>query len=319
MVQSALLALTAATGWLNIPLLGCLAFIHGTIHAFSVPAAYGLLPRAVEPKNLSSAIAFSSSYRTLALFAGPALAGVLIANFPIAVSFLTNALAYALYLVVLKKLRLPPLEKPLTTKAPGMRGYWRDFLDGLHYALRHPLIGMLLLVGFFNDGLRRLTGSLLPVFADRLFSHGPHGLAILAGASGIGAAAAALLLSRRRDVSQSLRIILWGFAMTIVTTVGFVLSTSSQSAVVSRLVFGLAGEAVLTSATILLQSQVDDGYRSRVMGNAFLISQMASLSLVATGPLSSLFGLDQMINGFAAMACVALAAFWFYFGRKRQA
>lgn len=318
MVQSALLALASFTGLLNIPLLACLAFFHGTIHAFSVPAAYGLLPRAVEPKNLSSAIAFSSSYRTLALFAGPALAGVLIANFPIAVSFVINALAYALYLVVLKKLRLPPVEKIATaTTAQGMRGYWRDFLDGLHYALRHPLIGMLLLVTFFNDGLRRLTGSLLPLFADRLFNHGANGLAILAGASGIGAAAAALLLSRKRGMQQSLVIIQWGFAVAIATTVCFVLSGTQWQAITSRLVFGLAGEAVLTSTTILLQAQVDDGYRSRVMGNAFLISQLASLSLVGTGPISSFMGLDQMINGFAAMACVALLAFWFYFGRGK--
>lgn len=319
MVQSGLLALASFSGFLNIPFLAVLAFLHGTIHAFSVPAAYGLLPRAVEPKNLSAAIAFSSSYRTLALFAGPALAGVLIANFPIAVSFLTNALAYALYLVVLKKLRLPPLEKAAVTvtSSQGLRGYCSEFLDGLHYALRHPLIGMLLLVTFFNDGLRRLTGSLLPVFADRLFSHGPNGLAILAGATGVGAAVAALLLAKRRETQKSLQIIQWGFAVTIVATVIFVSSGTPWLAVGSRLVLGLAGEAVLTSTTILLQAQVDDGYRSRVMGNAFLISQLASLSLVATGPISSLFGLDQMIDGFAAMACAALVAFWFYFGRGK--
>ena len=80
LLQSLLLAAASMAGVLGIGMLGVLAFAHGTIHAFSVPAAFGLLPRAVAREQLPAAIAFSSSYRTLAMFAGPALAGVLLAE-----------------------------------------------------------------------------------------------------------------------------------------------------------------------------------------------------------------------------------------------
>ena len=76
------------------------------IHAFSVPASYGLLPRVVDRGNLSAAIAFSSSYRTLAMFAGPALAGVLLASFPVYVSFLFNVLGYGVFVLAVIALML---------------------------------------------------------------------------------------------------------------------------------------------------------------------------------------------------------------------
>ncbi|WP_394789176.1 MFS transporter [Rhodoferax sp.] len=314
LIQALLLVLASCTGWLNVPVLATLAFLHGTVHAFSVPAAYGLLPRAVERKNLSAAIAFSSSYRTLALFLGPALAGVLLANFPIYISFLVNALAYALYLVVLKRMRLPPAE-PVK---PSGNGVYRDYLEGLQYALRHPLIAVLLAMTFFNDGLRGLTGRLLPIFADRLFSVGTQGLAVLAGATGLGAAIASISLSKNRDPKNSWRITQFGFATAIVTTVLFVSTTTPWLAVTSRVLFGLAAEAALTSNLILLQSNLDDRFRSRVMGNAFLVSQTASLSLVAIGPISALIGLNQMMYGFAGLALVALAMFWVFFRRRER-
>ena len=47
-LQSALLAALAFAGRLTIEWLALLAFAHGVIHALSVPANYGLLPRFVE-------------------------------------------------------------------------------------------------------------------------------------------------------------------------------------------------------------------------------------------------------------------------------
>ncbi len=305
LLQSLLLAATSMAGVLGIGMLGVLAFAHGTIHAFSVPAAYGLLPRAVGREQLPAAIAFSSSYRTLAMFAGPALAGVLLAWFPVYVSFLFNVFGYGLYLVLLQMMRLPPA---LATPPSG-KSLYGDYVDGLRYSLTHPVIGMLLLLTFFNDALRGLTHRLLPAFADRLFGGGSSGLAILAGATGIGAALASVWLSQKRGTERMGRVILWGLALGIVATVVFVAARDAWLAVGARIIFGVAAEAALTATIILLQSHVDEGYRSRVMGLWFMVSQLANLSLLAVGPLAERFGLDAPIYGVAALALVALLFF----------
>ena len=168
---------------------------------------------------------------------------------------------------------------------------------------------MLLLLTFFNDALRGLTHRLLPAFADRLFGGGSSGLAILAGATGIGAAVASVWLSQNRGTERMGRIVLWGLALGIVTTVVFVAARDVWLAVGARLVFGIAAEAALTATIILLQSNVEEGYRSRVMGLWFMVSQLANLSLLAVGPLAERFGLDAPIHGVAALALVALLFF----------
>ncbi|WP_342616278.1 MFS transporter [Rhodoferax sp. GW822-FHT02A01] len=312
-VQGMALAVTSYFEVLNVPMLAALTFAEGAILAFSVPASYGLLPRAVSRENLSAAIAFSSSYRTLAMFLGPALAGVLLAKFPVSISFLVNALAYLLFLVVLAKMRLTSPVAPVASSGTSVLG---DYLDGLRYAMKHPMVGLLLLLTFFNDGLRGLTGKLMPVFADRIFpTAASSGLALLAGVTGVGAALASIALSRSRSHQKSWYIIQLGFAFAVVTTISFVATNSIWQATISRLVFGIAAESTLTSTLILLQSNLDDRFRSRVMGNAFLVSQAASLALIGVGPMSALIGLNQVIYCFCTLATVALFAFWYSFGR----
>jgi MFS family permease len=305
LLQALLLAATSMAGVLGIGMLGVLAFAHGTIHAFSVPAAYGLLPRAVDRQQLPAAIAFSSSYRTLAMFAGPALAGVLLAWFPVYVSFLFNVAGYVVYLAMLAMMRLPPA----VPVAPSGKSIYGDYTDGLRYSLSHPLIGMLLLLTFFNDALRGLTHRLLPAFAERLFGAGSSGLAILAGSTGLGAAAASVWLSQNRDTERMPRVILAGLALGILTTVLFASARDAWLAVGARLVFGVAAEAALTATIILLQSRVEESYRSRVMGLWFMVSQLSNLMLLAVGPLAERYGLAAPIHGVSAMAFVALVVF----------
>jgi MFS family permease len=91
-LQSAGLAGLALGGQLTIgPLVG-LSIVHGAIHAFSVPARFGLLPRFVESQRLTVAIAVAAAYNQMGFVIGPALAGWLILQFGVASAFASNAL-----------------------------------------------------------------------------------------------------------------------------------------------------------------------------------------------------------------------------------
>src|SRR6516164_4530576 len=65
-LKAAALTILAVTGHLTLPVICVCAVLHGVIHAFSVPAAYGMMPRFVARERLSSAIAVSSSYTQFA-------------------------------------------------------------------------------------------------------------------------------------------------------------------------------------------------------------------------------------------------------------
>ena len=317
LAQALLLALASATGTLGIYMLGALAFLHGTIHAFSVPAAYGLLPRVVDKPLLASAIAFSSAYRTMAMFAGPALAGLVLATCPVYMAFVLNAGGYIVFVVCLRRMRLPPPAARAEPKNGKENSIYQDYVEGLRYSLGHPVIGMLLVLSFFNDGLRVLTMRLLPAYADKLYSNGgPDGLALLAGVTGIGAAAASVWLSRSRAPERTARIILWSFLVGIGSTLVFISASQPWVALAARLVFGVAAEAALTATVILLQGNVDETYRSRVMGLWFMVSQVSNVSLLAIGPLAERFGLNPPLYVFCGLASGVLAVFWVRVGRK---
>jgi MFS family permease len=61
-IQAAILTGLALFGALTIYALATLAAVHGAAHAFSIPASYGLLPRFIAPRRLSSAIAVGAAY-----------------------------------------------------------------------------------------------------------------------------------------------------------------------------------------------------------------------------------------------------------------
>ena len=154
-LQAAVLAGIAFSGHLTIEWLAGLAFLHGLIHAFSVPAQYGLLPRFVERSRLSSAIAVASAYSTLGFFVGPALAGWVILHFGPAVAFASNVLGYGIYFCSAAMMRTPvSYEPPLVEKGAFMA----DLFEGIHTAAQDmslPVVSPLLLIFSSNRQLER--------------------------------------------------------------------------------------------------------------------------------------------------------------------
>jgi MFS family permease len=133
-LQSAALAGLAFSGRLTIDWLAALAFLHGVIHAFSVPAQFGMLPRFVERSRLPSAIAVAAAYTQLGIFIGPALAGWVILHFGPATAFASNVLGYGVYFCSAAMLRTPSGYQPPQS---SRKAFARDFIDGVRTIAAH--------------------------------------------------------------------------------------------------------------------------------------------------------------------------------------
>ncbi len=168
-LQAALLAGLAFSGALTIGLLTALAFTHGAIHAFSIPAQFGFMPRFIEPRRLASAIAVAAAYTQLGIFGGPALAGWIIAHFGAATAFGSNVAGYGVYFLFVALLRTPVgyRQPPASGKA-----YFADFLDGLAAISRHRGIVALLTLMLFGDALAAAVRQMAPAFADKALGAG---------------------------------------------------------------------------------------------------------------------------------------------------
>ncbi len=177
-LQALALTLLAWGGGLTIERLAALAFFHGAVHAFSIPAQYGFLPRFVERRRLSSAISVSAAYTQLAVFAGPAVGGWLILHFGVASAYASNVLGYGVYFVFVAFLRTPAdyVRPPQSRKS--FRG---DLAGGLEAIFSHRGIVALLATMLLGAALWSAISQMAPAIADKALGSGVEGLSALAG------------------------------------------------------------------------------------------------------------------------------------------
>ena len=192
-IQAAILAALSISGALTIHALAALAALHGAAHAFSIPASYGLLPRYIEPRRLSSAIAVGAAYSQLGLFVGPALAGWIILSFGTPAAFASNVLGYIVFFGSVAALRTPAGYRQARIVA---KPFARDILDGVAAIWAHRGIRVILTLMLCGDGLYAAVRQMAPAFASVALGAGVGGLSALLASSGVGAMIAALWLAQ---------------------------------------------------------------------------------------------------------------------------
>ena len=311
-VKAVALTALALAHRLDLPLLCAAALLHGIIHSFSIPAAYGLMPRFVAKERLSAAIGVSAAYTQFAVFAGPAAAGWLIVHGGVAAAFGANVAGYLVFFATAAMLRTPPdYSQP---KLPP-RSLRRDIAEGVDYLRRHPGLRPLLAVGLASDAVSAAVYRMAPAVTGLVFAGGPALLAWFYGAAGLGATVSALWIAhggaRRatpgRVVAASLGIAAAVALLGIAPTAGV--------AVVSLALFGFAAEMRRTGTVAIVQSGVDDAKRGRVLSTVFVFGQVAGgLGTLAVGLSASGPGLRVALVAAAA----GLAAVWLFTHRRRR-
>ena len=99
-VHASALYLLVASGLANFVTLAMMSFIGGCVLAFDQPQRFSLIGALVDPERATTAFAINSTTFNAARFLGPTLAGVMIAAGQTTLSFLLNAVSYALFFAV---------------------------------------------------------------------------------------------------------------------------------------------------------------------------------------------------------------------------
>jgi MFS family permease len=301
-LQAAVLAGLAFAGALTIVPLTALVFLNGLIHAFSIPAQFGFLPRFVEQRRLSSAIGVAAAYTQLGLFAGPALAGWVILHYGTAVAFATNVVGYGVFFGCVALLRTPAgYEQPVRSG----KAFVADFLEGLRAIMNHRGITAILALMLFGDALASAVRQMAPAFADKGLGAGVEGLSVLLACGGIGATLSALWLAQGGASRASPGIIMSSFLGFLLGIVGLMLSHSLVLAGLGMIAVGCFYEICRTGTVALLQISIPDALRGRVMSTQFLLTRLSgALGVGVIGAVAENSGLR------APMLCCAGVAFF---------
>lgn len=303
LLQALALTVLAFDGELTIGWLAVLSFVHGLVHSFSIPAAYGLLPRFVAREKLSSAIGVAAAYTQFAVFAGPALAGWIILHWGASAAYASNVVGYVIFLASALMLRTPEgYVQPRT----GGGTVLSDAVDGVLHVFRHQGISTLLLLTLIGDALSAALYKMLPAFSDMVLGGGIGGMSSLLSAAGLGATFAALWIAHGGAARATPVRILWAFLAVSLTVIALMLVKSMTAAFMIMVLYGLAAESRRTGAVALLQNAVADEQRARVMSTQFLFQRIAAgVGTLLIGWTADGFGLQAPMIATAVLAVIA--------------
>ena len=273
MLQAVLLAWLTWSGRISPEWLIGLALIHGSINALDLPARQAFSVQLVDRReDLPNAIALNSLLMNSARFVGPALAGFAVATIGEAWCFAINA---ASYLAVIVALLAIDARANVHHGTPA----WRAFRDGVAYILAHrdirPRLRMVAAVSF----LVTPYAVLMPLFASEIFGGDARTYGLLIASAGSGSLLAGLYLASRKDTGRLPRRVAAGVLVAGVALTAFAVNHSLALAFPIVMVLGFSVITVIAGSNTLIQVQVEDVYRGRVMA----IFSMAFLGIAPLG------------------------------------
>ncbi|MBP2365812.1 MFS transporter [Pseudonocardia parietis] len=306
----------ALSGQLTIQYLAMIAFVIGAAEAFYFPAYSALLPTLVPSGELLAANGVEQTLRPVMMQAvGPGLAGLVVGAFVPGAGLALATAGYALALVPLLFLRVPP---PLGAGDPGApggtdgrRSVLHDLREGFGYLVRtgwlfaslaFAMLYVLLIIGPIE--------VLLPFAVRDRAGSGPAGFAAVLAAYGIGGAlgsiAVASLRLPRRYLSTML--LLWGAGALPLMILG--LTTRVWVMAVASFLVGATGAGAMVIWGTLLQRRVPAHLLGRVSSLDFFVSlALMPVSMALAGPVGEAIGIPTTFVVAGALPVVlALAA-----------
>ncbi len=231
--------------------------------AFSVPSISAFFPTLVPRELLPNAMTWNSTIFQFTAMLGPAIGGLIVAQFGAATSYLINITFAGLAFLTFS------LTVPVTAKVDKPPVTWNSLVSGVRFVFGTRLLLALFCLDLFAVLLGGAT-ALLPIFSSDILKAGPQGYGLLRAAPSVGAVLMALLTAHLPPWKKAGRVMLWAVAGYGLATLVFGFSKIFW---LSMLALGLTGMfdniSVVVRQTVM-QMLTPDQMRGRVSSITFL-------------------------------------------------
>jgi MFS family permease len=315
-LQAVLLTVSYVYGYHSVTILLLLSLMLGIANAYDIPARQAMVNDLVKSNDdLPAAIAMNSSLNNLTRLAGPALAGIVIANYGAAICFGTNAVSFIAVIICLNMIHFPLYKAPLKRKKP-----WTDFKEGFYYMKKQPEISKTLLLCSLVSFFVITYNTLQPYFAKSVFHGDAATYGYMNAAAGLGAFTSTLFIASQKKVSN-LKTILF-FNLLLLGTGLIVMSFVKILPVYIIFCFicGFGTMSIMPICNTIIQTVSLVEMRGRVIG-FFAMATLGTLPLgsLVIGWLSKYISAQhcQLAQG---ILCLIIVMFFYKFlkGEKKQ-
>ncbi len=284
----------------------CTAFIAGCAFPFIMPARMAITVNVVGPERIQSAMAISSGAMNLSRVAGPAMAGLIIAQFSVVGAYIVSTLLYGSAVFCMLFVKRNTALQPEGGKKPLLA----DIIYGFQYIKRNKPVMVCLLFGLVPMFLAMPFQNLLVMLVEQSWQTGETGLGILMGAGGVGGVIGSVWIARRGDKSERLRLM-------IMTAIGFAvfLAVFTQThifylALIPLILANLCASAFQTVNNATVQILVDDSVRGRMSSFMMMSFGLTPLGVFPMAVAADHIGAASAILGACVILIIITAAFW---------
>ena len=237
-----------------------LAFLLGVANAFDAPARQAIIFELVDKKDITNAVALNSTLFNLSAVAGPAAAGVIYMAFGPGWCFAVNGISY---LAVIAALMLMKLE--FRNIPPKRSSTLSALKEGIKYTFSEPdiwpiicLVGATTLFGFS-------FATLMPAWAVTVLEGDATTNGLLQAARGGGAVLSALVLASLGRFAFRGKLISFSAFSFPLFLIAFALVRTMPLSLLMLVLIGIVLQLVMNLCNAILQTQVKDSVRGRVM------------------------------------------------------
>ena len=308
LVSAAGLGLATLSGLQSVWPIYLLSAIASGATAFDIPARQSLMPGLVPAEDFPNAVSLGLVVFNVATIAGPALAGLLLAEHGPALVYGLNAASFVAVIAALFMMR--------ASGSPEIQGERRQALgfgalmEGLRFVRRTPIIVQTMTLDFLATFFASAT-LLLPIFAKEVLHVDARGYGLLATAPAVGSVITALAMARIGTFQKQGRLVVVSVAIFGLATAGFGVSRVFWF---SFLLLAITGAAD-TVSTVLRQTIRQLATPNYLRGRMTSINMMffmggPQLGELEAGLVAALIGapLSVVMGGLACLLCASIAA-----------
>jgi MFS family permease len=294
------------TGYLEFWHLLCTAFVAGCAFPFIMPARMAITATVVGPDKLQSAMAYAGGVMNLSRVFGPALMGVIVAQFDYKGAYMLSIVLYALAVLCMFGVG----RSRSSNEADVKKGLFDDIKQGFRYIRTNRPVLLCLLFGLVPMFLAMPFQSILVMLAEQAWGVGESGMGTLMAVGGVGGLLGSVWIIKRGDSPRRVKLMLWSTVAFGVFLAIFVVTSNFYLALMPLLLANMCMSASQTVNNAAIQLLVDDNVRGRMSSFMMLSYALTPIGVFPMALAADRIGAANSILGACALLVIVVGLFY---------
>jgi MFS family permease len=303
-IASALVGVLVIADVIRIWHLVLLAIVTGGATSLHMPSRHSIMFDIVGKRHLSNALAINAGMMSGMRLIAPAVAGLVINYAGIGPAYFLSVFSYAVSLATLSFV-VPKVEKRTEVKRESPQ---RAYLEGIRYLFRNRQLFWLYIFSSVTLLIAAPFREMLSPFADKQLHGDADTFGLILSLTGVGAILGSVAMAAFSGFSKKALLMFCGAASWGLLLVAMAYVPNFGTGVPVFITIGFAQAIFTTCVSILMQSNVEDAYRGRMLSFHLISYSMPGVSALAIGHVVDAQGVQAAFVGIGAALLLFVAA-----------